>query len=151
MKLGETDLFPNVNLGFLVGPSISTRWDRCARVRAKPHLGETDHINSARPISVISKQRLGQANSMGPIAHFGQTKTLRRERESLQSHLSETEIPISKTELIRVSGYGYVKWTRWHRIDQIDGAEFDFRFWTNVEMRKGVRVFGAISLSTLSK
>ena len=41
---------------------------------------------------------------------------LRRETESLQSHLAETEIPISEieirigdTELIRVSRYGYVK------------------------------------------
>ena len=33
---------------------------------------------------------------------------LRKETESLQSHLGETEIPISETELIRVYGYGYV-------------------------------------------
>ena len=30
--------------------------------------------------------------------------------------------------------------TRWCRIDQISGAEFDFEFWTNVEMRKWLRV-----------
>ena len=77
---------------------------------------------------------------MGPIAHFGETKMLRRETESLQSHLGETEIPICETELIRVSGYGYVKWTRWRQIDKIGGAKFDFRFWTYVEMRKGLRV-----------
>src|SRR3989337_486125 len=65
-------------LGFSVGPTIPTRRDRCARVRVKPHLGEIDHMNSVRPISVISKQRLGQANSVGPIAHFGETKTLRK-------------------------------------------------------------------------
>ena len=35
-------------------------------------------MNSARPISVISKQRLGQANSVGPIAHFGETEMLRK-------------------------------------------------------------------------
>ena len=34
---------------------------------------------------------------MGPIAHFGQTETLRRETESLQSDLGETEIPIGET------------------------------------------------------
>ena len=62
-----------------------------------------------RPISAMSKQRLGQANSVGPIAHFGETETLRREIESLQSHLGETEISISESELIRVSGSGYVK------------------------------------------
>ena len=46
---------------------------------------------------------------MGPIADLGWTEMLRRETESLQSHLGETEIPIGETELIRVSGYGYVK------------------------------------------
>ena len=49
---------------------------------------------------------------MGPISHFG------------------------KTELIRVSASGYVKITRWRRIDQIGGAEFDFWFGTYVDMRK---------------
>ena len=62
---------------------------------------------------------------MGPIAHLGWTETLWRETESLQSHLGETEIPIGETELIRVYD-GYVKWTRWRRIDQIGGAEFEF-------------------------
>ena len=90
-------------------------------------------MNSVRPISVIGKRRVGQLNSVGPIAHFGETETLRRgnkefalrtrwarslisvrpklrrETESLQSHLGETEIPISETKLIRVSGSGYVK------------------------------------------
>ena len=125
-------------------------------------------MNSARPISVIGKQRVGQANSVGlirsfrldwdvtkgkqrvciaisvgPIAHLSWTKTLQRETERLQSHLGETEIPIGETELIRVSGYGYVKWTRWRRIDQIGGAEFDFWFGTYVDMRKWLRAFGA--------
>ena len=66
-------------------------------------------MNSMRPISVIGKQRVGQANSVGPIAYFGETETLCRETESLQSHLGEIEIPIGKTELIRVSGSVYVK------------------------------------------
>ena len=69
--------------------------------RAKPHLGETDCMNSVRLISTMSKQRVGQANSVGLIAHFGETETLRRETESLQCHLCETE-------LSRVSGSGYV-------------------------------------------
>ena len=90
-------------------------------------------MNSVRPISVIGKQRVGQANSVGPIAHFGETETLRkeieslhcelggtdrsscwtetlrRETKSLQSHLGETEIPIGETKVTRVSGSGYVK------------------------------------------
>ena len=68
---------------------------------------------------------------------------LRRETESLQSHLGETEIPIGETEVTRVSGSGYVKWTRWRRIDQIGGAEFDVRFRTYVEMKEWLRDFGA--------
>ena len=79
---------------------------------------------------------------MGPIAHLGSTVTLQRETESLQSHLSEAEIPIGETELIRVSGYGYVKRTRWRRIDQIGGAKFDFWFRTYVDMIKWSRAFG---------
>ena len=59
-----------------------------------------------------------------------------RETESLQFHLGATEIPIGETELIRVFGYDYVKWTRWRRIDQIGGAELDFWFGTYVDMRK---------------
>ena len=103
-------------------------------VRSKRNLGETDYTNSVRPILVIDKQRVGQANlvgpirssrldrnvtkrkqsvciaiSVGPIAHLGWTVTLRRETERLQSHLGETEIPISETEKTRVSGSGYVK------------------------------------------
>ena len=84
-------------------------------------------------------------NLVGSITHFGETKTLRRETESLQSHLGETEIPIGKSELIRISGYGYVKWTRWRRIDQIGGAEFDFRFSTYVEM---IKWLGALDHTT---
>ena len=35
-------------------------------------------MNSVRPISVIGKQRVGLANSVGLIAHFGETETLRK-------------------------------------------------------------------------
>ena len=41
------------------------------------------------------------------------------------------------------SGYGYVKLTRWPRIDQIGGAEFVFRLRTYVELRKWLRAFEA--------
>ena len=86
------------------------------------------------PILVIGKQRVGQANSVGPIrssrldrnvtkgkqrvciaisvgpiAHLSWTEKLRRETERLQSHLGETEISISETEVTRVCGSGYVK------------------------------------------
>ena len=86
-----------------------------------------------RPILVIDKQRVGQANtvgplrssrldrnvtkgkqrvciaiSVGPIAHLGLTEMLRRESKRLQAHLGETEIPIGETEKTRVSGSGYV-------------------------------------------
>ena len=80
---------------------------------------------------------------MGLNAHFGETEMLQREIESLQSRLGETEIPIGETEVTRVSGSGYVKWTRWRRIEQIGGAKFDFWFGTYVDMRKWLRDFGA--------
>ena len=73
---------------------------------------------------------------MGPIAHLGLTKTLRRETERLQSHLGETEIPIGETEKTRVCGRGYVKRTRWRRIGQVGGGEFDFWFGTYLDVRK---------------
>ena len=85
------------------------------------------------------KQRFCIANSVGPITHLGLTEILRRETKSLQSHLGVTEIPIGETELIRVSGYGYIKGTQWRWIDQIGGAEFDFRFRSYWDMRKWLR------------
>ena len=72
-------------------------------------------------------------------------KRYERETERLQSHLSETEIPISETELIRVSGSGYVKRTRWCRIEDFGGAEFDFWFGTYVDMRKWLRALEHIT------
>ena len=42
------------------------------------------------------------AISVGPVAHLSWTETLRRETESLQYHLGETEVT-------RVSGNSYVK------------------------------------------
>ena len=89
------------------------------------------------------KQRVRIAISVGPIAHLGLTEMLQRETERLQSHLSETEIPIGETEKTRVCGSGYVKRTRWRRIENFGGAEFNFWFGTYVDMRKWLRVFGA--------
>ena len=80
---------------------------------------------------------------MGPIAHLGGTETLRRETERLQSHLGETEIPIGETEKTRVSGSGYVNWTRWLWIERIGGAELDFLVWDICGCEKVVEGFGA--------
>ena len=82
---------------------------------------------------------------MGSIAHLGLTKTLRREAERLQSHLSKTEIPIGETEKTRVSGNGYVQRTRWRRIESFGGAEFDFWFGTDVDVRKWLRALEHIT------
>ena len=71
------------------------------------------------------------------------TKTLRRETERLQSHLGETEIPIGETEKTRVSGSGYVNWTRWLRIWNFGGAELDFLVWDICGCEKVVEGFGA--------
>ena len=80
---------------------------------------------------------------MGPIAHLGWTEVLWKETNRLQSHLGKTEIPIGETKKTGVYGSGYVNRTRWRRIDQIGGAEFDFWFGTYVDVRKWLRAFGA--------
>ena len=92
-----------------MGPTGTTRWDRCARARAKPHLGEADCLNSVRPISAKSKQRVGQANSVGPIAYLGGTKIIAIGNKEFASPSLCDRDPIGETELIRVSGSGYVK------------------------------------------
>ena len=48
MKLGQTDLVQNVNVRIFGGTDF-------IRVRASRNLGETDHMNSVRTISVIGK------------------------------------------------------------------------------------------------
>ena len=73
---------------------------------------------------------------MGPIAHFGWTETLRRETERLQPHLGETEIPIGKTDLLRVCGSGYDFWNRWRRIERIGVTNFGFGFRSFVDVGK---------------
>ena len=73
---------------------------------------------------------------MGPIAHLGGTETLRRETERLQPHLGETEIPIGETDLPRICGSGYDIWTRWRRIERIDGTDLEFGFRSYVDVRK---------------
>ena len=154
-------------LGFLLGPTCQLGGTNLIRVRAYCNLGESDHINSVELISIIGKQRVGQANSVGPnrsfqwdrnvtkgkqkvciansvgpIAHLGWTETLRRETKSF--HLGETEVT-------RVSGSGYVNWTRWRRIWNFGGAELDFLVWDICGYEKVVEGLWSISLSILSK
>ena len=97
-----------------MGPVRSFRWDRNVTKR---------------------KQGVYIAISVGPIAHLGGTETLRRETERLQSHLSETEIPIGETDLPRVCGSGYDIRTRWRRIERISVTNFGFRFRSYVDVR----------------
>ena len=54
------------------------------------------------------KQGVYIAISVGPIAHLGETETLQREIERLQSHIGETEIPIGdcRCQNRRISGRG---------------------------------------------
>ena len=53
------------------------------------------------------KQRVCIAISVGLIAYLGLTEMLQRAIERLQSHLGVTEIPIGKTDLLRICGSGY--------------------------------------------
>ena len=73
---------------------------------------------------------------MGPIRSFGGTEKLRSETERLQSHLGETEIPIGKTDLLRVCGSGYDFWNRWRRIGSFGVADFGFGFRSFVDVGK---------------
>ena len=82
-------------------------------VIAKQRVGQANSVGPIRSSRLDRnitkrKQRVCIAISVGPIAHIGLTETLRRETESLQPHLGETEIPIGETDLIRVCGSGYV-------------------------------------------
>ena len=73
---------------------------------------------------------------MGPIAHLGLAETLRRETERLQSYLGETEIPIGRTDVLRVCGRGYDFWNRWRWIGRIGVTDFGFGFRSFVDVGK---------------
>ena len=51
----------------------------------------------------------------------------------------------TETEKTRVSGSGYVKRTRWRRIDRFGESEFDFWFGTYVDVRKWLRALEHIT------
>ena len=80
---------------------------------------------------------------MGPIAYLGETEIIAIGNKEFASPSQSDRDPISETDLIRVSGSGYVKRTRWCRKESFGGAEFDFWFRTYVDMTKWLRVFGA--------
>ena len=82
--------------------------DRCARVRVKPQLSLTDYTNLMWPILVIRKQRIGQANSVGPITYLGATEIIATNTREFASRSRWDRDPIGETKLIRVSGSGYV-------------------------------------------
>ena len=70
------------------------------------------------------------------FALSGRPKSYKRETERLQPHLGETEIPIGKTDLLRVCGSGYDFWNRWCRIGRIGVTDFGFGFRSFVEVGK---------------
>ena len=63
-------------------------------------------------------------------------KSYERETERLQPHVGETEIPIGKTDLLRVCGSGYDFCNRWRRIGRIGRTEFGLGFRSYVDMGK---------------
>ena len=50
--------------------------------------------------------------------------------------IGKTEIPIGKTDLLRVCGSGYDFWNRWRRIERIGVTDFGFRFRSFVDVGK---------------
>ena len=83
-------------LSISVGPTCPLGGTDVIRVRAWRNLDETDYTNSVRPILVITKQRVGLANSVGPIRSFGWTETLQKgNREfALQSRWDRSLISV---------------------------------------------------------
>ena len=71
------------------------------------NLGGTDSLFSVRPKCYERETKSLHCNLGGTDRSLQLDETLRRETERLQSHLSETEIPIGKTDLPRVCGSGY--------------------------------------------
>ena len=88
---------------------------------------------------------------MGPTAYLGGTEIIAIGNREFASPSRWDQDPIGETELIRVSGSGYVKWTRWRRIENFGGAEFDFWFGTYVDMRKWLRALEHITKHFESK
>ena len=88
---------------------------------------------------------------MGPISYFGETEINAIGNREFASPSRWDRDPIGETELIRVSGSGYVNWTWWRRIESFGGAEFNFWFGTYVDMRKWLRALEHITKNFESK
>ena len=73
------------------------------------------------------------------------TKSNRYTQFAIQSHLGETEIPIGETDLLGFVAVAKTSETRWRRIDRIGGAEFDFWFWSYVDVGRYLRVLEHIT------
>ena len=82
---------------------------------------------------------------MRPITNIGKTKFITIRTREFASPSRRDRDPIGETELIRVSGSGHVKRTRWRWIESFGGAEIDFWFGTNVDMRKWLRALEHIT------
>ena len=143
-KLGETEYTNSVRpiqfkmwtFGFSMGPIWSTQWDRCARVRVKPQLGLTDYTNSVRPILVMSITE-------GWSSKLGGTEIIATRNTEFASPSRWDRDPIGETGLIRVSGSGYVNWTRWLRIERIGEAKLNILVEVICGCGKVVEGFGA--------
>ena len=86
---------------------------------------------------VISETEIWSSKLGGTDCIFSvRPKLLQRATESLQAHLGETEIPIGKTDLLRVCGSGYDLWNQWRRIGRIGVTDFGFRFRSFVDVGK---------------
>ena len=150
-KLGGTDSTNSVKpiwfimwpLGISVGPTGSTRWDRCARVRVNPKLGWTDYSNSVGPIWVMSEIESWPSKLGGPITYLDGTEIIAIGNREFASPSRWDRDPIGDTELIRVSSSGYVKRTRWRRVESFGGAKFWLLVWDIFGCEKVVEGFGA--------
>ena len=92
-------------------------------------LGETEKLQRGNTEFTLQSRWDRFALSVRP-------KSYERETESLQSHLGETEIPIGRTDLLRVCGSGYDFWNRWRRIGGIGVTDFGFGFRSFVDVGK---------------
>ena len=73
---------------------------------------------------------------MGPIVHLGETETLRRETERLQSHLGETRSLSVRPICLGFVAVAMTFETGWRWIERIGGDEIDFWFRSYVDMGK---------------
>ena len=83
IKLGWTDSTNLVTVWIFGGTNMQLGRTDVIRVRAQRNLGETDYTNSVGPILVIDKQRVGQANSVGPIRSSRLDRNVTKRKQSV--------------------------------------------------------------------